>query len=111
MRDENKGDAELGLKVLQLDLHVLAELGVKGGEGFVEQENLRPTNQGAGKSDTLTLAAGELVRLAGLEAGQGNEFEGLEHPAFSFGSLHLLHFEAKFDVVAHGEVGKEGVVS
>ena len=40
---------------------------------------------------------------------QGNEFEGFEHTAFAFGGFDLLHGEAKFDIIADVEVGKEGV--
>ena len=37
------------LQTLQLDLHFLAELVVKGREGFIKQQNLRLWGQGPGQ--------------------------------------------------------------
>jgi hypothetical protein len=51
-------------RALQLDLHLLAELEVERAEGFVEQQHLRPVDEGAGERHALALATGELRRAA-----------------------------------------------
>ena len=55
--DKNEGDAEFCLQIFQFDLHVLAELGIEGGEGFVEKEDLGAADEGAGESYALALPA------------------------------------------------------
>ena len=64
MRDEQGGDAEAALQPLQLDLHLVAQLGVEIGQRLVEQQNARLGRDGAGDRDALLLAAGELPRIA-----------------------------------------------
>ena len=70
MGDEDEGDADLALDALQLDLHLLAQLEVEGAERLVEQEHARVVDERARQRDPLLLPAGQLVRLAPLEAGQ-----------------------------------------
>jgi hypothetical protein len=36
--DEQEGDADIALQILQFDLHVAPELAVEGGERFVEED-------------------------------------------------------------------------
>ena len=54
---------DLALDLLELDLHLLAELEVEGAERLVEQQHLGPVDQRAGQGDPLPLAAGELGGL------------------------------------------------
>ena len=56
------------LEVLQLELHLLAELQVERAERLVEQESGRPVHERSGKRDPLLLAAGELRRATILHA-------------------------------------------
>ena len=55
--DKNEGDAEFCLQIFQFDLHVLAELGVESGEGFVEEEDLGAADEGTGEGHALALSA------------------------------------------------------
>ncbi len=57
MRDEKKGDADFALQGLQFALHLFAEVGVEGGERFVEQQELWPIHEGASQRHALLLAA------------------------------------------------------
>jgi hypothetical protein len=57
MCDVDEGRAEIGLQLLQLDLHVLAQLEIEGAERLVEQEQCRFEHQAAGNCDTLLLSA------------------------------------------------------
>ena len=68
MGDEDEGDADVRLERLQLDLQVLAQARVERAERLVEQQHARREDEGAGERDALLLAAGELRRLAALEA-------------------------------------------
>ena len=58
--DQDEGDADVALQVLQLDLHVAAQLAVERRQRLVEQQHGRPVDQRAGQRDALLLAAGQL---------------------------------------------------
>ena len=70
-------DPDLLLDALELDLHLLAQLEVERAERLVEEEDRRPVDERPGEGDPLGLAAGDLGRLALLEAGQLDELEHL----------------------------------
>ena len=107
--DKNKGDAEAFLQVFQLGAHLRAQLGIEGGERFVEQKNLRFANNGPRQSDALALSAGQLRRLAVLHALQGG------HAHRPLGLLanglgrHFFHPQTEGDILAHREVGKKSI--
>ena len=74
-------DPDLGLDALELDLELRAELEVEGAERLVEEQHVRPVHERAGERDPLLLAAGQLVRLALLVAGEVDELERLADPS------------------------------
>ena len=52
------------LDLAQLDLHLLAQLGVEIGQRLVEQQHVRPDHERAGQRHALLLAAGHPPRIA-----------------------------------------------
>ena len=72
VRDVDERRAEVGLQLLQLDLHVLAQLQVERAERLVEQQQRRLEHQAARDRDALLLPAGELVDALVLRAGQAD---------------------------------------
>ena len=50
------------LDLVELDLHLLAQLEVERAEGLVEQQDARPVHERARERDALALAAGQLAR-------------------------------------------------
>ena len=63
MGDVEEGDPDLALDLLQLDLHLLAQLQVERAERLVEQQHRRAVDERAGERHALHLAARELARL------------------------------------------------
>ena len=61
--DVDERDPDLALDLLELDLHLLAQLQVERAERLVEQQHRRPVDERAGQRDALALPARELVRL------------------------------------------------
>ena len=80
MRDEQVGQAELLLEVLEEVDDLPPDRHVKGGDRLVADDELGVQVEGAGNTDPLALAAGELVRVAShvlpLEA---HHIEQIEH--------------------------------
>ena len=72
--DEDVGEAEPLLQILQQIEHLAADRDVERRDRLVADDQLRIDRQRAGNGDALALAAGELVRVAlgvrGLEADQ-----------------------------------------
>ena len=71
VRHVDERDADLLLQVDELDLHLLAQLRVEGGQRLVQQQHGRMGDERPGDRDALFLAAGELVRIALAEARRG----------------------------------------
>ena len=65
------------LDVLELDLHLLAQLEVERAQRLVEQQHARPVDERARQGDALALAARELARLAPRELAEAHERERL----------------------------------
>jgi hypothetical protein len=63
VRDEDVGQAELALKILQQEQHLGANGYVQCGDRFIRNEQLGPQDQRASNSEALTLAAGKFVRI------------------------------------------------
>ena len=76
--DEQRGQPELALQVLEPGPGPFAQLGVEVGERLVEQQHRRGVDQRPGQGHPLLLAAGQLVRIASRVAGQLDQLEGLE---------------------------------
>src|SRR5262249_58793132 len=80
MGDEDGGYAELALNLLEFDLHRGAQIAVERGERLVQQQHLGTNDEGAGERDALLLAAGELARLAILQARKLDQRKRVAHP-------------------------------
>ena len=65
VRDEQVGDAELGLQVHQQVDHLRLHRDVERRHRLVADDQLRVQRQRAGDAEALALAAGELVRILG----------------------------------------------
>jgi len=79
---------------------------VEAGEGFVEQKEIGPGRQGSGQGHSLALATGKLGgRLIGECLG-AKEVKDFGHARRA--ELPANMTEPKADVVAYGEVGKQG---
>ena len=98
-----------GWSIFQLDLHVLAELGIEGGEGFVQQEDFGATNQGPGEGHPLALPSGKLIGFAAFQTLQRNQFEGLEHAPFTFRGLDFLHRQTEFNILSNVQMGEQRI--
>src|SRR6185437_12325946 len=64
VRDIDRGEPDSLLEALDLEPRRGAQLGVEVRQRLVEQQRGRLAHQRAGERDALTLAAGELARLA-----------------------------------------------
>ncbi len=109
MRDKHERDAELTLKRFQLVLHLLAQLVVQRGEGFIQQEQARFVDHGAGNGHTLLLTTGKLMRLALGKRLQLYHAQGFGNPRWDLAGRCFLHPQAKRHVLKHGHVREQGI--
>ena len=86
----------------QLLLHELARLRVESRKGLVHQEHRRVHGEGARDPDTLAHAAGELVRVLRLEAGESRERDGVARPRHALARAHTQLLQPELDVRLHG---------
>jgi len=111
---EHRRVARLVVDLAQPPAQLLADLGVQGAEGFVEQENPRLDRQGARKGHPLTLSAGQLGRKPVFEPRQLHELQQLQH-AIADGLPRRAaaagpDAEPEGDVVEDRHVTEQGIV-
>jgi hypothetical protein len=109
VRHIDERDADLLLQIDQLDLHLLAQLGVERGQRLVEQQHCRMRDQRPADRHPLLLAAGKLVRIAFAEAGQAHILEGFADLAGNLRRRRLRHLQRKCDVALDRHVRKQRV--
>jgi hypothetical protein len=84
--DEDGGVAGAVMDLAQPAAQLAAHLGVERAERLVEQQHLGFDRHGAGKRHALALAAGELRRIALLQAGKLDQVEQLGGAAADLGA-------------------------
>ena len=97
--------------LLQLDLHLLAQLQVERAERLVEQQHPRRVDDRARERDALALAAGELRRLAVAVALEPHDARAPPRPALrrsAFGTFFTRRPYSTF--CCDGHVREERVV-
>ena len=113
MGHEDGGVAGLVVDLAEPLAELLADLRVEGAEGLVEEEDARFDRERAGERDALALAAGELLRIALVEARELDEVEELHRAAADFlarrPGLARADLEAERDVLEHRHVAEERV--
>ena len=110
MGDQQGGDAQLAVQLVEPATQILPDLGVERSEGLVQEEHLRCRREGAGERHTLPLPARELFRVAIRERLQVHELEQLAHPRFAHRLVLLPDAEPEPDVVGDRHVPEQGVV-
>jgi hypothetical protein len=66
VRDEEIGEAEIALQLLQKIHDLRADADVESGNRLIGDDELRPQGESAGNADALALASGKLVRITGM---------------------------------------------
>ena len=106
---EHKGNAGGLLDLLQLLLHILAQLQIQGGQRLVQQQHLGLAHQSPGDGYPLLLPAGKAGDAAVLKAGEGNQGEHIPHLLLDFRFGHLLLPQGEGHVLKHVQMGEQGI--
>ena len=101
---------QLLMQIGNADPHRGAQLGVKVGERFVEQEDVRFFDDRPAHRHALRLAAGELARQAIEQFFQFENFRRFFHLSVDLRLRQLAQLQAKGEVFAHRHMRIEGVV-
>ena len=109
VRDVHEGRLRLLLDVLELELHLLAQLQVEGAERLVEEKRRRAVHERPRQGNSLLLAARELDRLALAHPFELDGSHGLGHALLDFASTDLLDPEPEGDVLEDRHVREERV--
>ena len=94
--------------MLELDLHLLAQLQVERAERLVEQQHLRPVDERAGQRDPLSLAAGSWPGFGLEPPSRTISSASLRADAILF--AHRQRSESVFHVLPTVMCGKQRVV-
>ena len=96
--------------MLDLELHLLAQLLIQRPQGLVHQHQPGPEHQGAGQRHTLLLAARELVRPAVLETRELHNLQDRRHLRADLRLWQFADHERKGHVLEDVHVGKQRVI-
>jgi hypothetical protein len=110
MSDVDETNAEFALKAFEFAAHVFAQEGVERRQRLVEEEDLRPGDQGARQGDALLLTAGHLSRQALGETAHPYQIEEFARSRAPLCLHNSAHFEAIGDVVDRRHMGKERII-
>ena len=102
-------DPDLALDLLQLDLHLAAELQVERAERLVEEQHGGAVDECAGQGNALALAARELVRPVVCPLGQPDQLERIGDALLDLVLRPLLSLEPEGDVPRNVEMAEERV--
>ena len=92
---------------LQLEVHVFARHGVERSERLVHEQHRGIVDEGAGDGDPLLHAAGQLPRIAMLEAGESDEGEEVHRHLLVPVATEPLDVDGQEHVVEHAPPRKE----
>ncbi len=107
MRDEDHRAAALHPDALEFEVHLVAGHRIERAEGFVHQQDVRITAQGARDGRTLAHAARQLPRPALLEAGDADERTQFGRALAALRLRHPAQLQRQRDVVLDGHPGKQ----
>src|SRR5262250_1592810 len=110
VRDVDHRELELPLDVLDLELHLLAELLVERAERLVHEQDRWTVGERARERHALLLATGKLRREARSIAREMHAIQCLLHALVGLGSRGPACAKGEGDVVVNGHVREEGVV-
>src|SRR6266702_6479070 len=108
--DEDHGQTELALQLLQLELHRLPQLLVERAERLVAQQHPRFDHDGAGQGDALLLAPGELARAAVLISDELHLCQRIGNLAGNRGAIHAAHAQTEGNVFTDRAMRKQCIV-
>ena len=110
MRYIDDGNAEPLMNVLDLVLHLLAQLLVEGAEWLVHQHQVRLEDECARHGDALLLAAGELAGAAVAHLRQFHHLEDLRDPLLDLRLGNVPDLQREGEVLVDGHVREQRIV-
>src|SRR6185503_15758404 len=109
MRHVQHGESERSLEVLDLALHLLAQLAIERAQRLVHQQERRLEDQCSRQSNALLLPAAQLVDTSRSESLESNHCEGLADALLRLRASRMSHAQRKADVLRDIHVRKERV--
>ena len=110
MGHEHGRDPELALHLADGAAQLLADLGVQGAEGLIEQQHLGLVRQRTRHRHALLLAAGELRRQPLIHALERHQAQQLLATLPARPGAHVPHAQRELDVLCHRHMAEQRVV-
>ena len=104
------GDSQRFVQVLDLELHMLAQLLVQRAQRFVHQHQGGVEHQRARQGDALLLAARKLCGTAADEGAHLHHVQSARDFHLALGLGHAAHFQREGQVFADRHMRKQGII-
>ena len=110
VRHVDRGCLQPLVQLLDFAAHLHAQLGVEIRQRFVEEKHLRIAHNRPPHRDPLTLAAGELARIAREQGCNVKDPRGAPHPGLDLRPWSAPQLQSEAHVLRHGLVRIERIV-
>src|SRR5882724_8617192 len=98
------------MQTLNLNTHLVAQIGIQIGQGFIEEKKGWFQNDCAGNREALLLATAKLGGVAFAIFGQMNLLQGAESAPFAFSLCKATDLHAIGNIAHNSEMRKKRIV-
>ena len=110
MRNENTGDSQLLDHILQPASKLCTDLCINSRKRLIQKKQLRIRSKGPGKSNSLSLAAGQLTWISFFQAFQPDQLYQFHNPLLDILLIRLLYFQTKRNIIIHSHIPEKGII-
>jgi hypothetical protein len=107
--DEEEGDPDLIVNLVEVEKHSLTELEIEGGKGFVEEKNLGTVDDRPCDRDPLLLTSRDMRRTLVRVVLHLDQIKGPVDGTVPLGATLLRHPKTEGDVLPNRHVREEGI--
>ena len=110
MGNKNAGDLQLLDHILQPASKLRTNLRINSRKRLIQKKQLWIGSQRPGKSNSLSLAAGQLTWISFFQAFQPDQLYQLHNPLSDILLIRLLYLQAKCNIIIHRHIPEKSII-
>ena len=110
MSNKNTGDSQLLDHILQPASKLRTDLCIDRRKRLIQKKQLRIGSQCPGKSNSLSLAAGQLTWISFFQAFQPDQLYQFHNPLLDILLIRLLYFQTKRNIIIHSHISEKSII-
>ena len=110
MGNKNTGDSQLLDHILQPTSKLCTNLRINRRKRLIKKKQLRIRSKGSRKSNSLSLATGQLTWISFLQPFQPDQLYQLRNTLLNIFLICLLYLQAESNVIIHRHIPEKGII-